>query len=145
MDAEELRRRFNSLTVSRRGGERAAQAAAGELAKASGPLSGTLKRRKGSCDHYQAGQAFRGVVPIRNADEDTVALSTNRKFLKIIGRSRSQKGRHDFGQRAASPFGTGKVASSVCLPPLSIAPCLVPHAPYVLSFYGFVKRKISIR
>jgi hypothetical protein len=29
-------------------------------------------------------------VPIRNADEETVALSTNRKFLKIIKRSRAR-------------------------------------------------------
>ena len=28
------------------------------------------------------------VVTLRNADEETLALSTNRKFLKIIDRSR---------------------------------------------------------
>jgi len=36
------------------------------------------------------GKPFAAVVPIRNADEETVALSTNRKFLKIIDRSRSR-------------------------------------------------------
>jgi hypothetical protein len=30
------------------------------------------------------------VVPIRNADDETVSLSTNRKFLAIIERSRSR-------------------------------------------------------
>ncbi|MDZ4342663.1 MAG: hypothetical protein U1E51_09550 [Candidatus Binatia bacterium] len=29
-------------------------------------------------------------MPIRNADEDTVALSTNRKFMTIIDRSRAR-------------------------------------------------------
>jgi hypothetical protein len=33
---------------------------------------------------------FAAVVPIRNADEETVALSTSRKFLKIIDRSRAE-------------------------------------------------------
>lgn len=34
------------------------------------------------------GKPFAAVVPIRNADEETVALSTSRKFLRIIERSR---------------------------------------------------------
>jgi hypothetical protein len=33
---------------------------------------------------------FAAVVPIRNADEDTVALSTNRNFMTIIDRSRAR-------------------------------------------------------
>ncbi|HWH78149.1 MAG TPA: hypothetical protein VNT76_12285 [Candidatus Binatus sp.] len=33
---------------------------------------------------------FAAVILIRNADEETVALSTNRKFLKIIDRSRAR-------------------------------------------------------
>jgi hypothetical protein len=33
---------------------------------------------------------FAAVVPIRNANEDTVALSTNRKFMTIIDRSRAR-------------------------------------------------------
>jgi hypothetical protein len=36
------------------------------------------------------GKPFAAVVPIRNADEETVFLSTNRKFLAIIERSRSR-------------------------------------------------------
>jgi hypothetical protein len=36
------------------------------------------------------GKPFAAVVPIRNADEETVSLSTNRKFLAIIERSRSR-------------------------------------------------------
>lgn len=34
------------------------------------------------------GKPFAAVVPIRNADEETIALSTSRKFLRIIERSR---------------------------------------------------------
>jgi antitoxin (DNA-binding transcriptional repressor) of toxin-antitoxin stability system len=36
------------------------------------------------------GKPFADIVPIRNADEETVSLSTNRKFLSIIERSRSR-------------------------------------------------------
>jgi antitoxin (DNA-binding transcriptional repressor) of toxin-antitoxin stability system len=36
------------------------------------------------------GKPFAAVVPIRNADEETVTLSTNRKFIKIIERSRAR-------------------------------------------------------
>jgi antitoxin (DNA-binding transcriptional repressor) of toxin-antitoxin stability system len=36
------------------------------------------------------GKPIAAVVPIRNADEETVTLSTNRKFLKIIERSRAR-------------------------------------------------------
>jgi antitoxin (DNA-binding transcriptional repressor) of toxin-antitoxin stability system len=37
---------------------------------------------------YKRGKPFAAVIPLRNADEETLALSTNRKFLKIIDRSR---------------------------------------------------------
>lgn len=37
-----------------------------------------------------AGKPFAAVVPIRNADEETVALSTNRKFMTIIDRLRAR-------------------------------------------------------
>jgi transcription elongation factor len=37
-----------------------------------------------------AGKPFAAVIPIRNADEETVALSTNRKFMTIIDRSRAR-------------------------------------------------------
>ena len=36
------------------------------------------------------GKPFAAIVPIRNADEETVSLTTNRKFLAIIERSRSR-------------------------------------------------------
>jgi prevent-host-death family protein len=62
-----------------------------ELAKASGPLSEYAeKARRDPVIIIKRGKPFAAVVPIRNADEETVALSTNRKFLKIINRSRSR-------------------------------------------------------
>jgi hypothetical protein len=36
------------------------------------------------------GKPFAAVVPLRNVDEETVALGTNRKFLKVIKRSRAR-------------------------------------------------------
>ena len=62
-----------------------------ELAKASGPLSEYAERaRKDPVIVIKRGKPFAAVVPIRNADKETVALSTNRKFLKIIDRSRAR-------------------------------------------------------
>jgi len=62
-----------------------------ELAKASGPLSEYAeKARKDPVIVVKRGKPFAAVVPIRNADEETVALSTNRKFLKMIDRSRAR-------------------------------------------------------
>jgi prevent-host-death family protein len=62
-----------------------------ELSKASGPLSEYAeKARKSAIIVVRRGKPFAAVVPIRNADEETVALSTNRKFLKIIDRSRAR-------------------------------------------------------
>jgi antitoxin (DNA-binding transcriptional repressor) of toxin-antitoxin stability system len=62
-----------------------------EFKKASGPLSKYAeKARKDPISVVKHGKPFAAVVPIRNADEETVALSTNRKFLKIIDRSRSR-------------------------------------------------------
>ena len=37
------------------------------------------------------GKPFAAVVPSRNAGKDTVALSTNRKFMRIIERSEPKK------------------------------------------------------
>ena len=55
-----------------------------EFKKASRPLSEyATKARKGPVIVYKAGKPFAAVIPIRNADEETVALNTNRKFLKI--------------------------------------------------------------
>jgi hypothetical protein len=48
------------------------------------------KARKAPIIVVKGGKPFAPVIPIRNADEETVALSTNRKFLAIIERSRSR-------------------------------------------------------
>lgn len=48
------------------------------------------KARKDPVIVVKKGKPFAAVVPIRNADEETVSLSTNRKFLAIIERSRSR-------------------------------------------------------
>jgi prevent-host-death family protein len=62
-----------------------------ELKKATAPLSKYAERaRKDPVIVVRRGKPFAAVVPIRNADEETVALSTNRKFLKIIKRSRAR-------------------------------------------------------
>lgn len=39
---------------------------------------------------YERGRPFAAVIPLRNADDETLALSTNRKFFKIIDRSRAR-------------------------------------------------------
>ena len=60
-----------------------------ELKKASGPLSEyAQKARKDPVIVVKQGKPFAAVIPIRNADDETVALSTSRKFLAIIERSR---------------------------------------------------------
>ena len=62
-----------------------------EFKKASGPLSEyAQKARKDPVIVVKRGKPFAAVVPIRNADEETVVFSTNRKFLAIIERSRSR-------------------------------------------------------
>jgi antitoxin (DNA-binding transcriptional repressor) of toxin-antitoxin stability system len=62
-----------------------------EFKKASGPLSEyATKARKNPVVVFKRGKPFAALIPIRNADEETLALSTNRKFLKIIDRSRSR-------------------------------------------------------
>jgi antitoxin (DNA-binding transcriptional repressor) of toxin-antitoxin stability system len=62
-----------------------------EFKKASGPLSEYAeKARKDPIIVIKRGKPFAAVIPIRNADEETIALSTNRKFLNIIERSRSR-------------------------------------------------------
>ena len=64
-----------------------------ELKKASEPLSKyAQKARKDPVIVVKKGKPFAAVIPIRNADEETLALSTNRKFLKIIERSRAREG-----------------------------------------------------
>ena len=48
------------------------------------------KARKAPVVVYKRGKPFAAVIPLRNADDETLALSTNRKFLKIIARSRAR-------------------------------------------------------
>lgn len=62
-----------------------------ELKKASGPLSKYAQQaRKSPVIVVKRGKPFAAVVPISNADGETVSLSTDRKFLAIIERSRSR-------------------------------------------------------
>ena len=62
-----------------------------QFKKASRPLSEYAeKARKDPIIAIKRGNPFVAVIPICNADEETVALSTNRKFLKIIDRSRAR-------------------------------------------------------
>ena len=62
-----------------------------EFKKASEPLSKyAQKARKDPVIVVKKGKPFAAVIPIRNADEESLALSTNRKFLKIIERSRAR-------------------------------------------------------
>lgn len=62
-----------------------------ELKKATAPLSEYAeKARKDPVIVLRKGKPFAAVVSIRNVDEETLALGTNRKFLKIIKRSRAR-------------------------------------------------------
>ena len=62
-----------------------------ELKKATAPLSEYAERaRKDPVIVLRKGKPFAAVVPLRNIDEETLALGTNRKFLKIIERSRAR-------------------------------------------------------
>src|SRR6266513_736429 len=84
-----------------------------ELKNASGSLSEyAQKATKEPVIVVKRGKPFAAVVSIRNADEETVSLSTNRKFLAIIKRSRSrcEKGRRHFLQRPPSPAWNKKIA-----------------------------------
>jgi len=63
-----------------------------ELKQASEPLSKYARQaRKDPVIVVKQGKPFAAVVPIRNADQETVSLSSNRKFLAIIERSRSRR------------------------------------------------------
>ncbi len=63
-----------------------------EFKNASGPLSDYAeKARKDPVIIVKRGKPFAAVVPIRNADEETITLSTSQKFTKIIERSRARR------------------------------------------------------
>jgi len=62
-----------------------------ELAKASAPLSEyALKSRRDPIVVIRRGKPFAALIPLRNVDAETVALSTNRQFLGIIEKSRAR-------------------------------------------------------
>ena len=62
-----------------------------ELKKASRPLSEYAQEaRKAPIIVVKGEKPFAAVVPIRNADNETISLSTNQRFLAIIERSRSR-------------------------------------------------------
>lgn len=62
-----------------------------EFKKASGPLSEYAeKARKDPVIVIKRGKPFAAVIPLRNADEETIALSMSRKFVAIIERSRNR-------------------------------------------------------
>jgi PHD/YefM family antitoxin component YafN of YafNO toxin-antitoxin module len=62
-----------------------------ELAKASAPLSEyALESERHPIVVVRRGKPFAAVIPLRNVDAETVALSTNRKFLGIIEKSRAR-------------------------------------------------------
>jgi antitoxin (DNA-binding transcriptional repressor) of toxin-antitoxin stability system len=62
-----------------------------EFENASRPLSEyATKARKAPVVVYKRGRPFAAVIPLRSADDETLVLSTNRKFLKIIDRSRTR-------------------------------------------------------
>jgi len=62
-----------------------------DFKKASRPLREyATKARKNPIIVFKRGKPFAAVIPIRNADEETLALSTSGKFLKIIARSRAR-------------------------------------------------------
>jgi prevent-host-death family protein len=62
-----------------------------EITKASGPLSEyAQKAKKDPIVVTKKGKPIAAVVPVPNADTETVSLSTSDKFLAIIERSRSR-------------------------------------------------------
>ncbi len=62
-----------------------------EMAKASGPLSEYAREaRKNPIVVVKNGKPVAALVALRNADVETVSLSTSKEFLAIIERSRSR-------------------------------------------------------
>lgn len=63
-----------------------------EIRKASGSLAEYARQcRKNPIIVVKEGRPVAAVVPIRNADAETAALSTNRQFLAVIKRSRLRR------------------------------------------------------
>ena len=72
-----------------------------EITKASAPLSEyAQKAKKDPIVVVKNGKPIAAVVPVPNADAETVSLSSNRKFLAIIERSRLRR-RKEGGVSAA--------------------------------------------
>jgi PHD/YefM family antitoxin component YafN of YafNO toxin-antitoxin module len=66
-----------------------------ELAKASAPLSEyAVEAEKDPIIVLRRGKPMAAVIPLRNTDEETVALSTNKNFLKIIEKSQAKLKKH---------------------------------------------------
>jgi hypothetical protein len=78
-----------------------------EFKNASLPLSEYATKARKAPVLYKRGRPFAAVIPLRNADNETLALSPNRKFLKIIDRSRGsrkKRRRHFGGKTAPAPW-----------------------------------------
>jgi len=66
-----------------------------ELAKASSPLSEyALEAEHEPIMVVRRGKPLAAVIALRNTDAETVALSTNKKFLGIIEKSRAKLKKH---------------------------------------------------
>jgi prevent-host-death family protein len=66
-----------------------------ELAKASAPLSEyAVEAEKDPIIVLKRGKPMAAVIPLRNIDEETLALSTNKNFMKIIEKSRVKLKKH---------------------------------------------------
>ena len=66
-----------------------------ELAKASAPLSEyAVEVKNDPIVIVQHGRPMAAVIPLRNTDAETIALSTNKAFLGIIKKSRQSLKTH---------------------------------------------------
>ncbi len=90
-----------------------------EKVEATAPLAEyTSKMKKAPVIVTSKGRPIGALVPIENADLETVSLSTNPKFLELIERSRarhrgeggisSEEKRRRLGVRKAKPNRTGR-------------------------------------
>ncbi len=61
-----------------------------ELRKATGSLAGYVgDAQKGPVVFTVKGDPVAALVPVTNADLETISLGSNRQFLRLIGRSRT--------------------------------------------------------